>query len=111
MFSSLPKLEAAFRRGFGIGWHRHHPSLFRGTERFFRPGYAAHLVDEWIPALYGVQEILKGRGAKVADVGCGHGASTILMAQAYPSAAFVGFDSHEPSVQRARELVDGAAYR
>lgn len=106
MFRSLPKLEAAFRTGLGVGWHQHHPSLFTGTERFFRPGYAAHLVDEWIPALNGVEAVLKGRGAKVADVGCGHGVSTMLMAQAYPDATFVGFDYHEPSVQRARDLAD-----
>ena len=104
MIRGIPKLEAAFRTGLGVGWHQQHPSLFKGTERFFRPGYAAHLVDEWIPALEGVEAILKGQGAKVADVGCGHGASTILMAQAYPNATFIGFDYHEPSVQRAREL-------
>jgi len=108
MFRSLPKLESAFRSGLGVGWHQHHPSLFRGTERFFRPGYAAHLIDEWIPALDGVDATLKRPGAKVADVGCGHGVSTILMAQAYPDAAFVGFDYHEPSIQRAREAADEA---
>ena len=108
MFRSLPKLEAAFRTGLGVGWHQHHPSLFKGTERFFRPGYAAHLVDEWIPALNGVEAVLKGQGAKVADVGCGHGTSTMLMAAAYPDATFFGFDYHEPSVQRARELADEA---
>ncbi|SAK76210.1 class I SAM-dependent methyltransferase [Caballeronia ptereochthonis] len=103
MFRSLPKLEAAFRTGLGVGWHEHHPSLFKGTERFFRPGYAAHLVDEWIPALDGVDAVLRGSGAKVADVGCGHGASTILLAKAYPNAEFIGFDYHEPSILRARE--------
>jgi SAM-dependent methyltransferase len=104
MFRALPKLEGAFRTGLGVGWHEHHPSLFRGTERFFRPGYSAHLVDEWIPALDGVDAALKKGGAIVADVGCGHGASTLLLAQAYPDATFVGFDYHEPSIQRAREL-------
>jgi SAM-dependent methyltransferase len=104
MFRALPKLEGAFRTGLGVGWHEHHPSLFKGTERFFRPGYSAHLVDEWIPALDGVDAALKKGGAIVADVGCGHGASTLLLAQAYPDATFVGFDYHEPSIQRAREL-------
>jgi len=97
-----PKVAEAFRSGRGVGWHEHDPCLFRGTERFFRPGYAMHLVAEWIPALEGVAEKLK-RGARVADVGCGHGASVILMAQAYPKSEFIGFDYHEPSILRARE--------
>ncbi|WP_321965259.1 class I SAM-dependent methyltransferase [Paraburkholderia sp. J7] len=108
MFRSLPKLEAAFRTGLGVGWHQHHPSLFRGTERFFRPGYVAHLINDWIPALDGVEATLKARTARVADVGCGHGASTILMALAYPNSTFVGFDYHEPSIQRAREAAHEA---
>ena len=99
----LPKVEAAFRTGEGVGWHEHDPCLFRGTERFFRPGYAMHLVSEWIPALEGVKEKLE-RGAHVADVGCGHGASTILLAKAFPKSQFSGFDYHEPSLVRAREL-------
>src|SRR5215470_17852681 len=82
-----PKITEAFRTGGGVGWHEHDAGLFRGTERFFRPGYAANLVNSWIPALDGVEEKLK-RGARVADVGCGHGASTILMAQAYPNSTF-----------------------
>lgn len=98
-----PKVAEAFRNGGGVGWHQHDPCLFRGTERFFRPGYAMHLVSEWIPALEGVEEKLK-RGARVADVGCGHGASVVLMAQAYPKSEFAGFDYHEPSIVRAREL-------
>jgi 2-polyprenyl-3-methyl-5-hydroxy-6-metoxy-1,4-benzoquinol methylase len=98
-----PKVAEAFRNGGGVGWHEHDPCLFRGTERFFRPGYATHLVSEWIPALEGVEDKLK-RGARVADVGCGHGASVILMAQAYPKSEFTGFDYHEPSIVRAREL-------
>jgi len=96
-----PKITEAFRTGAGVGWHEHDPGLFRGTERFFRPGYAANLVSSWIPALDDVEEKLK-RGARVADVGCGHGASTILMAQAYPNSTFIGFDYHEPSILTAR---------
>jgi SAM-dependent methyltransferase len=85
-----------------MGWHEHDHRLFRGTERFFRPGYRAHLVAEWIPALQGVKEKLD-RGAKVADVGCGHGASTIIMAAAFPNSEFFGFDYHDASIERARE--------
>jgi SAM-dependent methyltransferase len=97
-----PKVTQAFRSGTGVGWHEHDPDLFAGTERFFRPGYAANLVASWIPALDGVQAKLEA-GAQVADVGCGHGASTLIMAQAYPHSRFVGFDYHQPSIQRARE--------
>lgn len=96
-----PKIADAFRTGKGLGWHEHSTCLFRGTERFFRPGYNSHLVAEWIPALAGVEEKLKA-GASVADVGCGHGASTILMAQAYPASRFTGFDYHGPSIERAK---------
>ena len=98
---SVPKMTEAFRTGAGLGWHEHDQALFHGTERFFRPGYAANLVSTWIPALDGVAAKLT-RGACVADVGCGHGASTILMAQAYPASRFVGFDYHAPSIERAR---------
>ena len=102
MFAAVPQLVAAFRSGEGMGWHEHHPALFNGTERFFKPGYVANLVSSWIPALDGVEAKLKA-GASVADVGCGHGASTIIMAQSYPKSRFVGFDYHEPSIHHARE--------
>lgn len=92
----------AFRSGRGIGWHEHHQDLFTGTERLFRPGYTANLVGSWIPALDGVTERLE-RGITVADVGCGFGASTVLMAQAYPNSRFVGIDSHPESIAAARE--------
>jgi SAM-dependent methyltransferase len=92
-----PLITEAFRTGKGIGWHEHHADLFEGTERFFRPGYAANLVDSWLPALDGVVAKLTA-GASVADVGCGHGASTILMAKAFPRSTFVGFDYHGPSI-------------
>ena len=93
-------MAQAMRTGLGIGWHEHDTALFHGTERFFRPGYAANLVSQWLPSLDGVEAVLQ-RGARVADVGCGHGASTILMAQAYPNSTFVGFDYHAPSIDRA----------
>ncbi|MBY3002949.1 class I SAM-dependent methyltransferase [Rhizobium leguminosarum] len=101
MWMDEAKVADAFRTGKGLGWHEHSTCLFRGTERFFRPGYNSHLVNEWIPALGGVEEKLKA-GASVADVGCGHGASTILMAQAYPASRFTGFDYHGPSIERAK---------
>jgi len=96
-----PKVAEAFRTGKGVGWHEHSKCLFSGTERFFRPGYNANLVPSWIPALNGVEGKLKA-GATVADVGCGHGASTIVMAQAYPNSKFFGFDYHAPSIERAK---------
>src|SRR3989454_129630 len=101
------KIADAFRSGKGVGWHEHDPGLFEGTERFFRPNYAANLVSEWIPALEGVAAKLAA-GARVADVGCGHGASTILLAEAYPSSTFVGFDYHEPSISWARKAASRA---
>ena len=97
-----PKIADAFRSGKGVGWHEHDHGLFAGTERFFRPNYRAHLVSEWIPALGDTEAKLK-TGAKVADVGCGLGTSTILMAQAYPKSTFVGFDYHDGSINMARE--------
>ncbi|MFY9556968.1 MAG: methyltransferase domain-containing protein [Blastocatellia bacterium] len=96
-----PRVEQAFRTGEGVGWHEHDAELFIGTERFFKPGYAVNLMSSWIPSLDGVAEKLKA-GARVADVGCGHGASTILMAKAFPNSTFLGFDYHEPSIDNAR---------
>jgi SAM-dependent methyltransferase len=95
------KITGAFQTGHGVGWHEHHHDLFTGTERFFRPGYAANLISSWIPALDGVQPKLE-QGGLAADVGCGHGASTILMAEAFPQARFVGFDYHQGSIDEAR---------
>lgn len=96
------KIAERFKTGEGLGWHEHHHEVFTGTERFFRPGYAANLMTAWIPALEGVSAKLE-RGARVADVGCGLGASTILMAQAYPASQFTGFDYHDKSIETARE--------
>src|SRR5262249_35811292 len=94
----------AFRSGSGIGWHEHDDDVFFGCERFFRPGYAANLVSGWLPALDGVEAKLQA-GARVADIGCGLGASTALMAQAYPNSTFTGSDYHEESVIRARKQI------
>lgn len=102
LYAQEDRIREAFRTGEGMGWHEHDHRLFCGTERFFRPGYRAHLVPEWIPALDGVAPKLEA-GAKVADVGCGHGASTIIMAAAYPRSEFTGFDYHEGSIVQARE--------
>ena len=107
MWMDEPKVEEAFRTGRGLGWHEHSSCLFRGTERFFRPGYNSHLVHEWIPSLHGVREKLE-RGGQVADVGCGHGASTILMAKAFPQSRFYGFDYHAPSIERAKRAAKEA---
>jgi SAM-dependent methyltransferase len=107
MFKDEPKITEAFKTGKGVGWHEHSPCLFKGTERFFRPGYVANLVPNWLPALTGVTDKLT-KGAKVADVGCGHGASTIVMAKAFPKSQFIGFDYHGPSVERARATAQEA---
>jgi SAM-dependent methyltransferase len=96
-----PRIANAFRTGAGLDWTEQDPILFEGTERFFRPGYIGNLTTAWIPALDGVEAKLKA-GAKVADVGCGHGASTILMARTYPKSQFVGFDYHAASIETAR---------
>jgi len=95
-----PKITEAFKTGRGVGWHEHDAALFSGTERFFRPGYGAHLLTAWLPALDGVSAKLD-RGARAADVGCGHGVTTILMAKAFPRSNFTGFDYHQPSLDRA----------
>jgi SAM-dependent methyltransferase len=99
---STDRLTEAFRSGEGVGWGEHHHDLFEGCERFFRPGYQANLVSTWLPALDGVVARLEA-GARAADVGCGHGASTVLMAEAFPASTFVGFDAHGPSVEAARK--------
>ena len=101
--SAVPRIAESFRSGAGMGWHEHVDGVFHGCEKFFRPGYAANLVATWIPALTGVKEKLEA-GARVADVGCGKGASTLLMAQAFPGSRFFGFDYHDKSIEAAREL-------
>jgi 2-polyprenyl-3-methyl-5-hydroxy-6-metoxy-1,4-benzoquinol methylase len=107
MWRDEPTISEAFRTGQGVGWHQHDVCLFRGTERFFRPGYAANLVESWLPALDGIVPRLTA-GANVADVGCGHGSSTIIMAQAFPNSRFVGYDYHGPSIERARAAASTA---
>ncbi|MFP5326589.1 MAG: class I SAM-dependent methyltransferase [Acidimicrobiia bacterium] len=92
----------AVRTGAGVGWHEHHADLFSGTERLFKPGYVANLVSSWIPSLDGVEDKLR-RGALVADIGCGHGASTIVLAQAFPESRIAGFDYHPDSIEVARK--------
>ncbi len=99
---SEQKITEAFRTGGGVGWHEHDPELFQGAERFYKPIYLTNLVSAWIPALDGVEAKLKA-GALVADVGCGFGASTIIMARAFPHSSFVGFDYHAPSIEWARQ--------
>lgn len=101
------KLADAFRTGEGVGWGEHDHQLFHGVEQSFRPGYLNNLVQEWIPALDGVAEKLEA-GARIADIGCGFGASTIIMAQAYPNSTFVGIDAHEPSIEAARKRAEAA---
>ena len=100
-------IEESFRTGAGFGWGQHDEDVFTGCERFFRPGYLMHLLTEWIPALDGVQAKLE-RGASVADLGCGHGASTLLMAEAFPNSSFVGSDYHTGSIESARERAEDA---
>ncbi|HET8737413.1 MAG TPA: methyltransferase domain-containing protein [Pricia sp.] len=102
MWADEDKVVEAFKTGKGIGWHQHDHRLFYGTEHTFRPGYRAYLTQNWIPALQDVEEKLMS-GGKVADIGCGHGASTIVMAEAYPHSEFFGFDYHKESIETARE--------
>lgn len=102
MTHAVSRIEDSFKNGGGMLWGEHDPDLFVGTERFFRPGYAAHLIASWIPALTGIEEKLKA-GGKVADIGCGHGSSTVIMAQAYPNSHFWGFDNHDKSIETARQ--------
>jgi SAM-dependent methyltransferase len=100
--AAVPRIADSFRTGAGMGWHEHADGVFHGCEKFFRPGYAANLVSAWIPSLHGVKEKLE-KGARVADVGCGKGASTLLMAKAFPNSHFFGFDYHDKSIEGARE--------
>jgi SAM-dependent methyltransferase len=104
---SEPRITESFRTGTGMGWGEHDSALFEGTERFFRPGYQANLVQAWLPALEGITGKLE-RGAQVADVGCGHGASTIILAQAFPNSRFFGYDNHAPSIEAARRAAAAA---
>jgi SAM-dependent methyltransferase len=101
--AAVPRIAESFRSGAGMGWHEHDDAVFHGCEKFFRPGYAANLVSSWIPSLPGVKAKLEA-GARVADVGCGKGASTILMAKAFPKSRFFGFDYHDKSIEGAREI-------
>jgi SAM-dependent methyltransferase len=100
--AAVPRIADSFRSGKGMGWHEHADGVFHGCEKFFRPGYVANLTSAWIPALNGVQEKLEA-GARVADIGCGKGASTLLLAKAFPKSRFFGFDYHDKSIEAARE--------
>ena len=103
MYKDEEKVRDAFRSGKGLGWANHNEDLFHGVERLFKPGYTENLVSAWLPALDGVEDKLRAGGARIADIGCGYGASTILLAEAYPNAEVIGFDSHEPSINAARK--------
>jgi SAM-dependent methyltransferase len=110
--AAVPRIVDSFRTGAGMGWHEHEDGVYHGCEKFFRPGYAANLVSSWIPSLDGVKQKLES-GAKVADVGCGKGASTLLMAKAFPKSRFIGFDYHDKSIEAARDAAkrEGVADR
>ncbi len=107
MMNAQTRISDAFKNGGGLLWGDNDPDLFIGTEKFFRPGYSAHLVDSWIPAMTGTEGKLKA-GGKVADIGCGHGASTIIMANAYPNSQFYGYDNHEASIATAKTKAEAA---
>jgi SAM-dependent methyltransferase len=107
---ALPRITEAVRTGSGVGWHEHDTEVFEGCERFFRPGYLANLTASWLPALDGVEEKLRA-GARVADIGCGHGSSTVLMATSYPGATFRGSDYHDDSIAEARIRAKDAGVR
>ena len=107
MMNAQPRIFDYFKNGGGMLWGDHDPDLFIGTEKFFRPGYTAHLVASWIPSLTGIEQKLMD-GAKIADIGCGHGASTVIMAQAYPNSEFYGFDNHEASIEKAKTRAEAA---
>jgi 2-polyprenyl-3-methyl-5-hydroxy-6-metoxy-1,4-benzoquinol methylase len=104
---ALPRVAEAFRTGAGMGWHEHDTAVFDGCERFFRPGYLANLVSSWLPSLDGVAEKLQA-GGRVADVGCGHGSSSVLLAQAFPDAIITGSDYHDASIESARKRAASA---
>jgi SAM-dependent methyltransferase len=103
MYHDEPKIEHAFKSGEGVSWGDHDSCLFCGTEKFFRPSYKANLISNWIPSMNGVKEKLE-KGGKVADVGCGHGVSTMVMAKAFPKSQFIGYDFHEPSIAHATAM-------
>lgn len=104
---AVPHVQEAFKTGGGYGWHEHDDDVFHGVERIFRPSYLTYLSTEWIPALNGVEEKL-AKGGKIADIGCGHGASTIVLAEKYPNAEVVGFDFHRESITEARKRAEAA---
>ena len=105
--AAVPRITESFRSGAGMGWHEHVDGVFHGCEKFFRPGYAANLVSAWIPALTDVKHKLEA-GARAADIGCGKGSSTLLMAKAFPNSEFFGFDYHDKSIEAARESARAA---